>query len=247
MKKILCLMIAVLLTMLACGAMAQEETQTPRKVVYLTFDDGPKADTPELLRILEEENVPATFFFVGQKVRTFPEEARMVYNAGHAIGCQSVYHSISSLKTHNDSVARDYRGFLAIMQEHVDPAFETDLYRFPGGSTSYRLKMWEAIVDAGCAWFDWNVLTSDTDSAMSAEKIYRQVVRMTGDQEVVILLAHEGIKRTQRVLPDLIAFYRENGYEFRTLSTSAEDREIYERCSARMKLPPLEPEQEETL
>ena len=245
MKRILCAVLAALLAVLAFGV--QAEAQMPRKVVYLTFDDGPKADTPELLRILEAENVPATFFFVGQKVRTFPEEARMVYDAGHTIGCHSVYHSISSLKTHDDTVARDYRGFIKVMQEHVDPAFATDLYRFPGGSTSYRLKMWEAIVEAGCAWFDWNVLTSDTDADMSAEKIYKQVVRMTGDQEVVILLAHEGIKRTQRALPDLIAFYRENGYEFRTLSTSAEDREIYERCSARMKLPPIEQTQEETL
>ena len=247
MKRILCAVLALMLAASACAALAQEEAPAGRKVVYLTFDDGPKADTPELLRILSEENVPATFFVVGQKVRTFHDEARMVYEAGHTIGCHSMYHSISSLKTHDDTVSRDYNGFLKVMREIVDPAFETDLYRFPGGSTSYRLKMWESIVDAGCAWFDWNVLTSDTDADMSAEKIYKQVVRMTGDQEVVILLAHEGIKRTQRILPELIAFYRENGYEFRALSTSAEDREIYERCSARMKLPPLTQEQEETL
>ncbi len=245
MKRILCAMLAVLLAAFACGAMAEEAAV--RKVVYLTFDDGPKADTPELLRILSEENVPATFFFVGQKVRTFPDEARMVYEAGHAIGCHSVYHSISSLKTRNDTAARDYQGFLKIMREIVDPAFETDLYRFPGGSTGYRLKMREAITDAGCAWFDWNVQTSDTDGTMSTQDIYNQVVRMTGDQEVVILLAHEGIKRTQRILPDLIAFYRENGYEFRALSTGEEDREILQRCPARMKFPTAAEKQEESL
>ncbi|MBR5289284.1 MAG: polysaccharide deacetylase family protein [Clostridia bacterium] len=243
MKRIVCAALAVLLAVFACAALAQ----MPRKVVYLTFDDGPKADTPELLEILKRENVPATFFFVGQKVRTFPQEARMVYDAGYAIGCHSVYHSVSSLKTHNDTVSRDYIGFLKIMREYVDPAFETDLYRFPGGSTGYKPKMRDAIVEAGCAWFDWNAQTSDTDGSKNAKELYEKAVKTTGDQEVVILLAHEGIKRTRWMLPDLIAFYRENGYEFRALSTRAEDREIYERCSARMKLPPMADEQEESL
>lgn len=244
MKKCLALLLAVM-TAFAFGAAAQEEA--PAKVVYLTFDDGPKADTPELLRILNEENVPATFFFVGQKVRTFPQEARMVYDAGHAIGCHSIYHSISSLKTHEDTAKRDYLNFIKIMQDVVDPAFETDLYRFPGGSTSYRYAMQRGIVEAGCAWFDWNALTEDTDPDKSAEEVYRHAVRTSGEQEVIILLAHEGIKRTQKILPDLIAYYRENGYEFRALSTGAQDREILERCSARMMLPPMEEEMEETL
>jgi len=247
MKRIVCALLAALLAAFAFGALAQEGENAPKKVVYLTFDDGPKADTPELLRILSEENVPATFFFVGQKVRTFPEEARMVYEAGHAIGCHSVYHSVSSLKTHNDTAKRDYYGFMKIMQELVDPAFETDIYRFPGGSSGYKVKMREAIVEAGVAWFDWNVQTSDTNSKMSTQDIYDQVVRMSRDQDVVILLAHEGIKRTQRILPELIAYYRENGYEFRTLSTSAQDRVIYERCPAKMMLPPMADNEEENL
>lgn len=244
MKRI---MAAVLLAVLALGTAALAQEEAPRKVVYLTFDDGPKADTPELLRILSEENVPATFFFVGQKVRTFPEEARMVYEAGHTIGCHSIYHSISSLKTYDDTPKRDYFNFIKIMQEIVDPSFETDLYRFPGGSTSYRYAMQCGIVEAGCAWFDWNAMTADTYPDMDAQDVYDYAVRTSGDQEVIILLAHEGIKRTQKILPDLIAYYRENGYEFRALSTSAEDREIYERCSARMKLPPMEEETEEVL
>ena len=52
------------------------------KYVALTFDDGPKKDTPELLETLSELDVPATFFLVGLGVRAFPEYARQIVQAG---------------------------------------------------------------------------------------------------------------------------------------------------------------------
>lgn len=65
------LALLVLLCMaLPCAGMA-EQTEA-RRVVYLTFDDGPKKDTPELLETLSELDVPATFFLVGLSVRAFP-------------------------------------------------------------------------------------------------------------------------------------------------------------------------------
>lgn len=245
MKKILWALL--LLCLLPLGGMA-EEAQEGRKVVYLTFDDGPKSDTLELLEILREENVPATFFFVGRKVRLFPEEARQVYADGHAIGSHTMKHSSKTLKISLAYVEKDQREFMEVMREVVDPEFTTDLFRFPGGSTGYSRENRTWVAKAGMAWFDWNAMTADTEAGKKAQDLYDFAVKTTGNEEVVILLAHEGIKRTQQILPDLIAFYRENGYEFRTLSTSAEDRAILERCPANMMLPPAAAEEtEETL
>lgn len=234
-------MIAALLAlMLLCaGALAEAPQEPPRKVVYLTFDDGPKSDTLELLKILEEEGVPATFFFVGRKVGIFPEEARAVYAAGHAIGSHTMKHAAKTLKAGSLYVERDYKQFIEIMREVVDPEFTTDIFRFPGGSTGYSRTIHKQVRDLGLGWFDWNAMTSDTAAGMTAQDLYDFAVKTTGDEEVVILLAHEGIKRTQQILPDLIAFYRDNGYEFRTLSLSEEDRELLARCPANMMLPPL--------
>ena len=69
----------VALLLLLCMALpcaATAEQADARRVVYLTFDDGPKKDTPELLDALEALDVPATFFLVGLGVRAFPEYAR---------------------------------------------------------------------------------------------------------------------------------------------------------------------------
>ena len=232
-------LLCCLLALVSC-AFAEEAAQEGRKVVYLTFDDGPKSDTLELLKILREENVPATFFFVGKKVRLFPEEARQVYLDGHAIGSHTMKHSSKTLKVSQLYIEKDYREFLEVMREIVDPEFTTDIFRFPGGSTGYSRESHKWVRNAGLAWFDWNAMTADTEAGKTAKDLYDFAVKTTADEEVVILLAHEGIKRTQQILPDLIAFYRDNGYEFRTMTTSEEDRALYARCPANMMLPPVE-------
>lgn len=63
--------------------------EQPRRVVYLTFDDGPKKDTPELLKVLDDLDVPATFFLVGAGVRAFPENAKLFWEAVTPIGSHS--------------------------------------------------------------------------------------------------------------------------------------------------------------
>lgn len=91
------LALLVLLCMaLPCAGMA-EQTEA-RRVVYLTFDDGPKKDTPELLETLSELDVPATFFLVGLSVRAFPEYAKQIVQAGYAVGSHTMAHSIGRIQ-----------------------------------------------------------------------------------------------------------------------------------------------------
>ena len=66
-KRGLALLLLMMMTWTAGAAWAEEDK--PRRVVYLTFDDGPKKDTPELLKVLDDLDVPATFFLVGAGVR----------------------------------------------------------------------------------------------------------------------------------------------------------------------------------
>jgi len=211
--------------------------EAPKKYVYLTFDDGPKEDTPELLKLLEELDVPATFFFVGAKVHHFPEMARLVYEKGYTIGCHSYYHSYNRLRD-REYLRKDYNKFLAIMREIVDPAFDTKLYRFPGGSTSYPARTRRFVAnELGLAWFDWNAMTNDTAANKTSEDLYRYAVRGAADEEVVILLAHEGIYRTREMLPKLVQYFRDRNFEFRTLSLEEEELAILARSTAKMMLP----------
>lgn len=240
MKKLMGLLLALglLLAALPCAAEAvlQEETVPPQKVVYLTFDDGPKADTPELLALLEELDVPATFFFVGLAVRSFPEHARLVLDAGHAVGCHAMVHSPSMLKE-GDYIGRDIDRFMREMREKVDPDFTTDIYRFPGGSPSYKKKLKRIVLDKGLAYMDWNSLSGDTHEGVKAKDIYENAIKSGKDADVIVVLMHEAKAKTRAMLPDLVAYYRERGYEFRMLSASPEEREILERCPAKIVFP----------
>ncbi|QQK81470.1 polysaccharide deacetylase family protein [Salicibibacter cibi] len=58
-----------------------DRIDTDEKVVALTFDDGPNQKVPELLALLDEYSVPATFFLVGRDIETHPEEMRMIINS----------------------------------------------------------------------------------------------------------------------------------------------------------------------
>ena len=235
MKRILSLLLALCM---ALPAMACAEEAQPQRVVYLTFDDGPKKDTPELLALLEELDVPATFFLVGLSVRAFPEYAKMIVDAGYTVGCHSMTHSYSRLKSGTDYVGRDLTRFTELMRETVGEDFSTDLYRFPGGSSSYASGTKTFVRDQGYAWFDWNVMTGDAQYTFKSDaEMLDYTLSQVKDKEVIILLMHEAKVRTRRILPELVAYFRENGYTFRALSTGEEDRAILERCGAHMMLP----------
>ena len=231
------LALLVLLCMaLPCAGMA-EQTEA-RRVVYLTFDDGPKKDTPELLETLSELDVPATFFLVGLSVRAFPEYAKQIVQAGYAVGSHTMAHSIGRIQKDAEFVLRDLARFEKTMREEVDETFSTDLFRFPGGSTAYQSRVKTLVRDAGYAWFDWNTMTGDAQYTFSSDQeMLDYTLRQTEGKDVIILLMHEGKARTRRILPELVAYFREAGYEFRALSTGEEDRGILSRCGAHMMLP----------
>lgn len=234
-KRGLVLLLVLCAAWTAGAAWAEEDK--PRRVVYLTFDDGPKKDTPELLKVLDDLDVPATFFLVGAGVRAFPENAKLILEAGHAIGSHSMNHSISRLDS-TDYLAKDLRSFTDTMRELVDPDFSTNLFRFPGGSTIYSADTKAFVRDSGYAWFDWNMMTGDAQYKFDSNaEMLHYTTKQLGNKDVIIVLMHEAKTRTRRILPELVAFFRERGYEFRKLSAEPEDAEILLRCSANMMLP----------
>ncbi|MDM5317372.1 polysaccharide deacetylase family protein [Fictibacillus sp. b24] len=75
------------------------KAETTEKVVALTFDDGPTDNTDEILSILKEEDVKATFFVTGREVQENFEEAQKLVAAGHELGNHSYSHKRMVLKT----------------------------------------------------------------------------------------------------------------------------------------------------
>lgn len=93
MKKLRMLLLICTIFGFAQPAYAGDDQGSIKKCVALTFDDGPdRVLTPQLLSILRDANVRATFYLVGVRVSRWPEIVREMQNDGHEIGNHSWNH-----------------------------------------------------------------------------------------------------------------------------------------------------------
>ena len=205
-----------------------------KKVVYLTFDDGPSTtNTPEILDVLDRYNVKATFFTLGKSIEG-NEEAKNILKEtarrGHAIANHTYSHDYSYLypnRTMNvDNIISDIEKNNSIMKEVLGEDFSTRVIRFPGGYWSWegRTAMKEAMEQNGYYNVDWNALNKDAEGKQkNADELLqstKETVEALGpDADSIVLLMHDtyGKEETVKALPQIIEYLQEKGFEFRTI------------------------------
>ena len=205
-----------------------------KKVVYLTFDDGPSTtNTPGILDVLDRYNVKATFFILGKSIEG-NEEAKNILKEtakrGHAIANHTYSHDYSYLypnRTMNvDNIISDIEKNNSIMKEVLGEDFSTRVIRFPGGYWSWegRTAMKEAMEQNGYYNVDWNALNKDAEGKQkNADELLqstKETVEALGpDADSVVFLMHDtyGKEETVKALPQIIEYLQEKGFEFRTI------------------------------
>lgn len=197
------------------------------KRVFLTFDDGPSEKvTPQILDILQKENIKATFFVLGSRVEFYPEILKRVYKEGHYIANHGYTHKYDQIYNSTQSVLDEYnRTEQAIKTALEKPEYDSHLFRFPGGSTGGRYKdlkneAKQLLRQNNIAHIDWNALTGDAEGKKTKEEMLEYVKQTMGTKQNIIILMHDaGDKQvTADMLPELIAYLREQGYEFKNFS-----------------------------
>lgn len=192
----------------------------PEKVVYLTFDDGPSRYTLELLDLLEEHDIPAIFFVIGENIDLLSnadEVLNEVLKRGHYIGLHSMTHNMDKLYNVPGAPQNFVNEMLEVKAKIKElTGFESNLCRPPyGGKTHFKAGHYKALEEAGLECVDWNVDSLDW-SKSSADAIFNQVVadlKHSNYPNEVVLLFHEK-KLTLEVLPRVIEYYRNQGYVF---------------------------------
>lgn len=191
--------------------------------VYLTFDDGPSWDiTPELLDLLEEKNVKATFFIVGYD-EDKEEIVKRIYEDGHTLGLHGYSHDYSEIYTSVDRLLENYYTLQELVKETTG-GYEAKLIRFPGGTSNTVSKryctgiMSEAsvrVVEEGFIYYDWNVDSSDAGGADTADEIYYNVILslQAGRNNVVLMHDSAGHDETLKAVERIIDFCRDYGFE----------------------------------
>ena len=130
-----------------------------KKVVYLTFDDGPSTtNTPQILDVLDKYSVKATFFVLGKSLESSEDSKQILKDIatnGHAIANHSYSHDYSYLypnRTMNvDNIVSDMEKSNNLMKEVLGKDFSTRVIRFPGGYWSWegRTAMRDKMIEKG--------------------------------------------------------------------------------------------------
>lgn len=189
------------------------ELKIARDAIALTFDDGPwPRTTDQVLDILAEEDIKATFFWVGQAIKDNPKIAQRVVNEGHSIANHTWnhrYHTVGPAEA-----AQEIGTTAQIMQEVTGAS--TKLFRPPGGYLNNGLA--DYAKSQGYTVVMWSVSSSDTDSTLDARD-YANNVLSEAKPGGIVLLHDGGGDRTKTVaaLPVIIRNLKAQGYRFVTV------------------------------
>lgn len=198
-------------------SLASASAQTP-KTVYLTFDDGPSDRvTPKILDVLDEENVKATFFIIGQQAERRDYLIKREAESGHTVAVHSYTHNYSEIYSSPHSLIADIDRCNDVIESITGK--RSDLYRFPGGSYGLREELIAAAAGHGMRYVDWNASTRDAECPGDAGQLFDSAVATSAGLDRVVLLSHDSTYKTStpEATRRLIKYYRENGYTFDVL------------------------------
>ncbi len=182
-----------------------------KKLVALTFDDGPGKYTAELLDFLGEHRVRATFFLLGNNAARYPDLIKRMDAEGHAIGNHSYNHpNLASLSA--AGVASQIENCNAVIRKAV--GHNAVVLRCPGGSSNATVRA--AAASVGIPIIHWSVDTKDWQSR-NKDKILEVAFGAKGIKDGSIVLLHDIHRESVDAAKEMILRLEEEGYMFVTV------------------------------
>lgn len=202
-----------------------------KKVVFLTFDDGPSPYTSKLLDTLQQNGIKATFFvtFFGHDSATKRGWVEQELKDGETIGEHSWTHEYSYIYANEQNFMTDFNTMRQILTGITGS--QPRLFRFPGGVSNTEWRRYhknmpimpnlvQDVENAGMTPFDWTAGGEDAsrNPPSSPQQFCDEIMDDVGSQAHPIILMHDRIENSVNTVPLLIAQLREKGYSFATLS-----------------------------
>lgn len=187
------------------------DIKTEGKVLYLTFDDGPHpVATSFVLEELKKYNAKATFFCVGENVEEHFNIYKNIIDQGHAVG-NHTYDHLNGWRTKD----KEYLDNIFKAKKIID----SNLFRPPYGKISkFQLEQLKA-EKYNLKPIMWSVISGDFDGKVSGEECYINVVKNAKEGSIVVF--HDSQKAVDKVryaLPLVLKYFKEKGFEFRSIS-----------------------------
>lgn len=206
-----------------------ESNQSREKVVYLTFDDGPSINnTSKIVAILKENNVKATFFIIGALADENPEVFQELYKNNMCIAVHTYSHDYNKIYKSAEAYIEDLQKCNDIIR-NVTKKSPISYIRIPGGaynnvSNQYTMKkIREKLKEEQINYVGWNVCSNDAlgrniPAYKIKDNVIKQSKKVSENSRIIVVLMHDSYykKTTVEALPDIIKYFKDEGYIFKT-------------------------------
>lgn len=186
------------------------QTKPAAGTVALTFDDGPTAEyTPQILAILKQYNIKATFFMVGGNAKKNPDMVKQVDEAGHAIGNHTLSHPFLT-KLNNAELHKEIEAPQVIIYNIIGK--KPVCLRYPFNASNQHVR--NTIRSLGMVPVPMGFNSFDYDRP-GVDKIVNWVVKNAHSGQVILL--HDGFNKreeTVAALPKIIEGIQQKGLGF---------------------------------
>ncbi len=194
----------------ASAVSGNDHTGKEVRKVYFTFDDGPSIYTEDILDILAQYNVKATFFVTGKRKEMYADTYRRIVEEGHTLGMHSYSHEYSDIYASVENFRKDIERLNSLL--YNETGVISRFYRFPGGSSNKVSQtdineLMDYLDAMDITFFDWNISAGDAMSTpVSSEYIVNRVMTEIPRHKEAVILMHDaaGKRSTVDALPILI-------------------------------------------
>lgn len=186
-----------------------------KKVIYITFDCGYETEwTDEILDVLKEKDVKASFFLNGQYIKTAPDLVKRMLDEGHIVGNHGNNHKVMS-KLSIEELFYEVESNNELLQQYVPGAPYMKYFRPSYGSCSaWDMALYQAM-DLENILYSWAYYDYDPEDQMDPAKALETMKK--GLHNGSVLMLHTVGSTNAQVLGDFIDYVRAEGFEIRNI------------------------------
>ncbi|WP_338470902.1 polysaccharide deacetylase family protein [Niallia sp. XMNu-256] len=199
-------------------AAKQNQIDQQENAVYLTFDDGPSDVTGQLMDILNDYEMQATFFMLGPRIKEYPDAVKRMHQEGHGLALHGITHKLDRIYSSTSSPSLEMIEDQAILESTT--GVRSDIIRLPYGSFPYlteemRYRLWQH----GFQIWDWNVDSLDWEfnNRQYVQHTIQEIEKVKQIGEIPNILLHDR-QETVNYLPELLSYIKSQGYKTKVLT-----------------------------
>lgn len=194
----------------------QNKEDQQENAIYLTFDDGPSEFADELLDILNDYDMSATFFMLGPNMEEHQEVVKRMKDEGFGLALHGITHEVEEVYADASAPVGEMTDGQEILEDIT--GFSSDMARLPYGSVPYLTEEMRFLLDQDDfnIW-DWNVDSNDWKSDEPyVQNTIEEIERIKETDEAPVVLLHDK-EETIKHLPELLSYINEQGYKTKVL------------------------------